>query len=518
MSEGEEKVILTTSGPVKGITIEGITSYLGIPYAAPPADSLRWKPPIAVEPWKEPRLMGSYGPACPQTEETLMPRLNIINENCLILNIWTPAVNESEKLPVMMFIHGGGFAHGRGSDPMFNTPHLSKKGVVLVSINYRLSALGFLAHPTLTAESPHHSSGNYGILDQVMALKWIKENIVRFGGDPDNVTIFGQSAGGASVIALMASPLSKGLFHRAIAQSCSYAPPVIRHLSKNQPGLDSMETLHMRFIEQLEIKNKDNPLKELRAMPWEKLVYTWEKAVQNKQAGTRVTGSWMLNHLTIDGYVLKEAPGKVFIEGKQHNVPFMTGTTLDEGSVLGYLMNVVTIDKYFAYLERCFGEQWHSILERYPANDDSSAKQAARKLISDTFVAGSRAMARTMAAIQPRTYLYQFTMPPKIFIFKIPGIKDRAKELGCYHSAELPYVFHFLPGSRMTDDDRKLSEEMMGYWVRFARSADPNGNNAPFWPHYDLSTEKHLVLNNIIKEGQHLNKEACDTIDEIVNA
>jgi para-nitrobenzyl esterase len=139
------------------------------------------------------------------------------------------------------------------------------------------------------------------------------------------------------------------------------------------------------------------------------------------------------------------------------------------------------------------------------------------KLISDTFTAGSRAMARMMSPIQPQTYLYRFTMPPKIFIFKIPTIKDRAKELGSYHSAELPYVFHFLPGSRMTDEDRKLSEEMMGYWVRFAQNGDPNGDNTPSWPPYEHSTEKYLILNNPIKEGQHLNKEACDIIDEIVN-
>ncbi len=518
MSVGKEKVIMTTSGPVKGMTIEGIAVYLGIPYAAPPAGNLRWKPPVPPEPWKEPRLMDNYGSACPQTEESVMPRLINIGENCLTLNIWTPAVNEAESLPVMMFIHGGGFARGRGSDPIFNTPHLSKKGVVLVTINYRLGALGFLAHPALTAESPNHNSGNYGIMDQIMALKWIKENIHQFGGNPNNVTIFGQSAGGASVIALMASPLSRGLFHRAIAQSCSYAPPVIRHLSKHQHGLDSMETLSIRFVEELGVKNKDNPLKELRAMPWQELVHIWEKAVQNKQAGTKVSGSWMLNHLINDGYVLKQSPGKVFKSGKQHNVPFITGTTLDEGSVIVFLMNVVTVEKYYAYLERCFGQQWHTVLEKYPAHDDTSAVKVARQLLGDTFVAGSRAMARCMSAIQPKTYLYQFTMPPKIFIFRIPGVKDRVKELGCYHTAELPYLFHFLPGSKITDEDRKFSEEMMGYWVRFARSGDPNGDNAPSWFPYDLSAEQHLILDNPVEVGWHLNKKACDIIDELVEA
>ncbi len=515
MSILKDKVIMTTSGPVKGITVEGVNGYLGIPYAASPAGNLRWKPPVPPEPWKETRLMDKFSPICPQAEGMLTQELVEIDEDCLTLNIWTPAKSQADSLPVMMFLHGGGFARGSGSEPMYNKPHLAKRGVVLVTINYRLGVFGFLAHPALTAESPQHGSGNYGLMDQVMALQWIKQNIRRFGGNPDNVTIFGQSAGGGSVVALMASPLSKGLFHRAIAQSGGYLPSAIRHLNKAQDGLDSMESLGMGFVEKLGVSNKDNPLSELRARPWQEIVSTWERAVQNKQANTRVSGGWMLNHVIVDGYVLTQPPGKAFRTGAQHNVPFMTGTTADEGSIMPYLMNLFTLEKYFDYLERCFGQQWQKVLELYPAQDNDSAPKAASRLLGNSFVAGARAVARAMSAIQPRNYLYQFTTLPKVFVFQVPGVKDCEAEFGCYHAGELPYLFHFLPGSKVKDADRKLSEEMMGYWVRFARNGDPNGDGAPQWPAYNLPEEKHLILDNPVQVGQHLNQEACDVIDEL---
>jgi para-nitrobenzyl esterase len=508
----KDKVIMTTSGPVIGINVDGVSGYLGIPYAASPVGDLRWKLPIPPEPWKEPRLMNKFGAACAQSEVSLMAKPEEMSEGCLTLNIWTPAKSESELLPVMMYLHGGGFARGTGSQPLYNTTHLAQRGVALVTINYRVGALGFLAHPELTAESPHRSSGNYGIMDQIMALKWLRENIRQFGGDPNNITIFGQSAGGASVIALMASPLAKGLFHRAIAQSGGYNAAVIRHLSEAYEGLDSMESLGVGFGERLGVA-KANALKELRARPWQEIVAAWEKAVQTKLAGTKISGGWMLNHVIVDGYVLEQSPGEIFKSGKQHNVPFMTGTTADEGSIMPFLMNLFTVGKYHTYLQKCFGQQWQRVLELYPAQHDSSVAKVLSKLLGDGFVAGARAVARSMSAIQPKTYMYQLAIPPRVFTFQIPNVKDWKKEFGCYHGAELPYLFHFLPGSM--DQDKKLSEEIMGYWTRFARSGDPNGNGAPYWHAYDLSEEKHLILDNLIKTSQYLNKDACDIIDEL---
>ena len=280
MSSTTSKIIRTTLGPVTGIEIDSVSGYLGIPYAAAPVGELRWRPPAPPQPWKETRFMGNFGPACPQANVSLTPELEEMNEDCLNLNIWTPDTMPSKPLPVMVFLHGGGFARGRGSDPMYNTTFLSQKGAVLVTINYRLNALGFLSHPALTAESSLHSSGNYGLMDQITALIWIRKNISRFGGDPENVTLFGQSAGGASVIALMASPLAKGLFQRAIAQSCGYAPAVIRHLSDTRGILDGAESLGLTFAEKLGVAGKENTLEEMRAKPWQEIVDAWEKTVQ----------------------------------------------------------------------------------------------------------------------------------------------------------------------------------------------------------------------------------------------
>jgi len=512
----QDRVITTTSGPVRGIIVDEVSGYLGIPYAAPPVNNLRWKPPIPPEPWKEPRLMDKFGPACPQSESPLTEKIESMSEDCLSLNIWTSSNRESELLPVMMFIHGGGFARGRGSLPMYNKTYLAQKGVILVTINYRLGAFGFLAHPALTAESTHNSSGNYGIMDQIMALKWIKANISQFGGDPDNITIFGQSAGGVSVAALMTSPLPKGLFHRVIAQSSGYIPTPIRHLNKKQNGLDSMEALGLRFAERLGIASQGNTLKSMRAKSWQEIVTAWETTVQNKQTGTRVSGAWMLNHVITDGYVLQQSPGEAFKSGKQHNIPFMTGSTADEGSIMPLLMNLSTVEKYHIYLERCFGEQSQKVISLYPAHDDISAVQAVRKLLGDSFVSGARMLARNMSTIQPKTYLYQFSMLPKLSVFNTPGTKK--KDLGCYHTAELLYVFHFLPGSKPKDRDSKLSQEIMGYWIRFARNGDPNGDNAVYWPAYDMSEEKHLNLDNHISMGHHLSSKSCDIIDEIAEA
>jgi para-nitrobenzyl esterase len=503
---------------VKGIIVDDVRGYLGIPYAAPPVGNLRWQPPVSPEPWKEPRYMDKFGPACPQSEVILTQNSEDMNEDCLVLNIWTPATSQAESLPVMMFLHGGGFARGSGSEPMCNETYLARRGIVLVTINYRLGAFGFLSHPALTAESPYHSSGNYGIMDQIMALKWIQANIRKFGGNPDNVTIFGHSAGGVSVVTLMTSTLAKGLFHQAIAQSCGYAPTVIRHLSETQNGLESMESLGIGFARRLGVASQTNLLEAMRAKPWQEIVIAWEKAVQNKQAATRVSGAWMLNHVILDGYVLTQSPGEAFKSGKQHNIPFMTGTTADEGSVMPFLMNLSTAEKYHAYLERCFGKQVQKVLEPYPAQDKTVVSKTVRRLLGDGFLGGARALARSMSAVQPKTFLYQFIMKPKIFTFQVPNVKDWQEEFGCYHGAELPYIFHFLPGSKFKDEDRKLSDQMIGYWIRFARSGDPNGDGAVHWPAYDLSEEKHLILDKLIKVGHHLNEQVCDLIDELSEA
>jgi para-nitrobenzyl esterase len=512
-AELKDDVIWTSSGPVTGMTVDGVRGYLGIPYAAPPVGNMRWRPPVPPEPWKEPCSMTEYGPICPQSEIGLSPIAGEMNEDCLSLNIWTPAEDQSDSLPVMVLLHGGGFSRGCGSDPICNETHLARKGVVLITINYRLGAFGFLAHPALTAESPNHSSGNYGIMDQIMALRWIQKNIRLFGGNPDNVTVFGHSAGGASIIVLMASPVAEGLFHRAIAQSCGYAPTLLRHLTEKQHGLDGMESLGLRFTETLGIAGNSNPLEVMRSKPWSEIIQPWEKAVQNRQSGTGIYGAWILNHVILDGYILQQPPGTVFRHGKQQNIPLMIGTAADEGSIFPLLMNIPTVEKYHFYLEKCFGELSQRVMELYPADDDASVSRAFSKLRGDCFPCGARALARNMSVIQPKTFLYQFTLQPKMFMFPLPGMEDREQDFGCYHGAELPYLFQFFPGDKFKDEDLAFSAIIMGYWTRFARNGDPNGESAPLWPAYEPSDERHLNLDFCIKNGQHLMRAVCENYD-----
>lgn len=515
VSEYQQKEIKTSSGPVIGVIDDGILYYLGIPYAAAPIGELRWKPPVPSEPWKQARLMNKFSPACAQFEVGIAPGNNEVNERCLTLNIWTPAPDESVLLPVMMFIHGGGFARGTSAEPMYNGKYLAKNGVVLITINYRLNAFGFLAHPALTARSTTGSSGNYGIMDQIFALKWIRENIRMFGGNPDNITVFGNSAGAASVAALMASSQAKGLFHRAIIQSGGYPPSMLRHLNKTQRNLESMESLGTKFSEVLGIDNNVDTVKELSSRSWQDIASAWERAVQPKITGIGISGAWMLNHLIEDGYILEKSPREIFRQGKQNNVPLMIGTVADEGTIIPLLMTVSNEEKYHRYLNKCFGKLYQKVENRYPVDKDSSVKKTLGNLIRDGFFAGARAMAYHMSDIQPDTYLYQFTMQPKIFTWTLPGVAGRENEFGCYHAAELPCIFQSVNSSKFQEKDLRFHEQVMNYWIRFARSGNPNGDDATFWPAFDRSEEKHIILDLEIKTGHHLHKETCDFIDEL---
>lgn len=403
----------TSAGPITGEEQDGVRSFKGIPFAAPPVGELRWKPPQAVEPWATPRACVKFGPACPQRGKDLFGPVGEMSEDCLYLNLWTPAKSAEDKLPVMFWIHGGGFMFGSGGKACYDGAELARRGrVVVVTCNYRLGPFGFLAHPALTAESPNHASGNYGMMDQVAALQWVQKNITEFGGDSGCVTIFGQSAGGVSVCALMASPLAKGFFHRAIVHSGS-APGNLHERA-------AMEALGEEFARRL----GTDDLKAMRAKS------TSEALAAAKKGSGRV-GEGTQDHLSIDGYVLPESLRTVFAEGRQHNVPLMAGTTKDEGSL---------------------------------------------------FLAGEKAVIQAMAAIQPKTYSYEFRRTPRY---------AAAKHLGAFHGVELPYLFHyFLSLFQFTADDERLSEQIIGYWTRFARTGDPNGEGALTWLPYDANSQK----------------------------
>ncbi len=268
---GGAPVLRITTGRVGGKVEDGVAAYLGIPYAAPPVGELRWKPPAPPAPWDGVREATQYGPSCPQPPGALGGDVGPMDEDCLRLNVWTAARAGDPPRPVMVWIHGGGLRQGSGSMRTYDGASLARAGVVLVSINYRLGVLGFLAHPALTAESPHHTSGDYGLMDQIAALHWVHDNIRAFGGDPGNVTIFGESAGAVSVCDLMCSPLAKGLFERAIAESGS-APDRVRYRDKDLPGLPSAESDGVALARRLGIPDGPGALAALRATPWQKLL------------------------------------------------------------------------------------------------------------------------------------------------------------------------------------------------------------------------------------------------------
>lgn len=511
-----EKTVETENGPVTGYVFGGIAHFKGVRYAAPPVGALRWRPPQTPLPWKDPLVTTKAGCICPQ-DTLIFPAFGQMGDDCLNLNIWVPEKPGPYPLPVMVWLHGGGFNTGSGSVPLYDGTYFASLGIIVVTINYRLSALGFLAHPELTAESPGRISGNYGILDQLFALEWVKSNIGNFGGDPGNVTIFGESAGGASVIALLSSPLAGGLFQRAIAQSCGNTPPLFRKLGESNRHLASAESLGLRFARKLGFDGGKGTLEKMRALPAQGLVEEWFKSIQEDADGVGFTGSWQLNHLIIDGHALHGSPAETFRQGKQHNVPFMTGTTADEGTLFRLLLFHGPEDpgRYRRFVEKAFGEARDRVLEEYAANDADSAGQAACSVFGSGFFCGARRMARSMSAIQPRTFRYLFSMPPKFFLYQLPDIPDWKERFGCFHAAEIPLVFHFLALPGLEEEDVALSGQMAGYWARFARTGDPNGDGNPHWPRYSHKDEQYLVLHNPVETGYGFRDKECDFVEQI---
>ena len=507
------KTVETSEGPVEGHVYDEIAVFKGIPYASAPEGSLRFRPPQPLKVRREPLKTFQSGFVCPQ-DEMLGPAPGPMGEDCLNLNIWTPDKPSSGLHPVMVWIHGGGFSTGTGSNPLFDGHYLASRGVVLVTINYRLNVLGFMAHPELTAESPLHCSGNYGLQDQIFALQWLQKNIRQFGGDPENVTLFGESAGGASVAALMSSSQAAGLFSRAVVQSGGNAPRALRKLSEQNGPLASAESLGIKFARTLGFSGR-GVIEKMRTLPAQSLAQSWFKTIQNDINSVGLSGSWMMNHLIIDGHVLTDSPSEIFRQGRQHNVPFLCGTTLDEGTFFQSLVfpEASHLDLYKRYVERVFGAAANQLLEHFKAKDVRAAALAIRHIWESGFFCGARFFSRSMSQIQPNTFRYLFAMPPKFFLYQIPGIDDWKERFGCYHAAELPYVFHFMPRPEMQHEDIALSEQIIDYWIRFAQTGDPNGGRAPVWPRYALPEEKYLILNHPIRHDEGFKNKQCDFMD-----
>ena len=456
--------IQTSAGMVRGTTGSrpGVRAYLGIPYAAPPIEARRLRPPRAVVPWTNVRAAERFAPSCmqgantpfgPWTAEFLL--LGPVSEDCLYLNVWT-AARSNERRPVLVYVYGGGFSSGSGDVPVYDGAPLAERGLVVVNMNYRVGALGFLAHPELTAE--HGASGNYGLLDQVAALEWVRQNIGAFGGDPSRVTVAGQSAGAMSVYLLTASPMARGLFQRAVIQSGPgglAAMGVATGSGVVRPRADA-EADGIKYANAIGARN----LSELRRLPASKFV--------GGGAGVRFGP-------VIDGRFLTENPAGTFAAGRQNDVPTITGLNADEGSA-SPTYGRMTAEQFRAQATQRLGERASRFLEAYPAATDAEARRAQIESARDAGVAGfQRLLTERAASARTPAYAYYFERV-------IPW--PERPEFGAFHTSEVPYVFGTLDKLRRpwTDVDRKLSQTVMSYWINFAAKGDPNGEGLPPWP------------------------------------
>jgi len=488
------------SGSISGLQEDGVWTYKGIPFAAPPTGELRWKEPQPVEPWDDVLVCEEYGPACPQTDGdwTGMMDLGETDEDCLYLNVWTPAESPDEELPVMVWIHGGAFVSGAGSLAIYDGHNLAEKDVVVVTVNYRLGALGLMAHPLLSQESPEGVSGNYGLFDQVAALEWVQENVDVFGGDPENVTVFGESAGGMSILDLMGSPLAEGLFDRAIVES---GPMLDLGLPINPfPTLQEAEELGEQISRELGCDQAEDELAALREVTPDELMAA--------SSGDNQFFSPISLSPNVDGYLLQENPSEAFAAGRQHAVPLLTGINANEGTIF---LPDITLNQYQLLGNYLYGENAGEVEALFPAQSDSEVKQSMDRLVTQMgFGASARFTAECMDKVGEPAYLYLFTMAPQ---------DPRVQQLGTFHGMEIMYVFGNLDmmGLEGTGEaDYALSEAMMEYWTAFAASGDPNGGGTSVqWPAYTPDTAEYLELGETINTASNLFQDAYELVKKI---
>ncbi len=480
--------IKTDKGKVQGKLSEDgqVRTFLGIPYAAPPVGSLRWKPPQPDAKWSGVREATQFGHRCMQLD--IFHDMRFLDpgasEDCLTLNVWTPAKDKHAKLPVMVWIYGGGFVAGATSEPRQDGTHLAHKGVVVVSMNYRLGLFGFLALPGLSDESPQHAAGNYGLMDQTAALEWVKRNIAAFGGDPGNVTIFGESAGSFSVSAQMASPLARGLFVHAIGESgaafdsrgLSFPPASEQEKQGAAWALATFGT---------------SDLAALRGMSAEDLMTKISAQPPDTHAPIRPD---------VDGYFLPETVPQIYKDGKQAHVPVLAGWNRDEPSALAVNYPIPpTVQSFRDMAEKTFGSRADEFLKVYPDNSDADAVRSSINFAGDSFIAFSTwewLQAHVATGGQP-VYRYHFERPS-------PADKYHPAGSGAFHSDEIEYVFGTLdsrPEAVWQPEDRQLSDLIETYWTNFAKTGDPNGGEAPKWPQYNASDNWEVMHLDVHSEA-----------------
>lgn len=462
------KAVKTEAGLISGRLSEDQTVkiFMGIPFAAPPVGQLRWKAPQKVVPWQGIRPCVDLAPSAMQappkplycwSKEFMAPE-SPISEDCLYLNVWSAAKNDQEKLPVMVWIHGGAFTGGSGTVPLYNGQEMAKKGVIFVTINYRLGIFGFFAHPELSAESKNKVSGNYGILDMIAALEWVKQNIAAFGGNPENVTIAGQSAGAFGVNALTVSPLAKGLFHKAIAQSGA------------------------RFSKQF----SGPTLKEAEADGKMATAAYSIKALRALSPDSLMKLSWRGGPVTDNVVILPIY--ETYLNEKQNDVPLLTGWNADDGVSFGPMASA---KQFRENIQSRYGEKAGKYLELFPANNDEQAARSQKLLSQLSFGWNNYAWAKMQTAHgKNKAYLYYFTHVP-------PGEPN----YGAFHSAEFGYALHTLKfwNRPFTDGDYQLEKIMSSYWVNFAKSGNPNGAGLPEWPAYSDDNPRVIELGDKVQ-------------------
>ncbi|MEP7267819.1 MAG: carboxylesterase family protein [Saprospiraceae bacterium] len=459
--------IKVKEGLIQGIAESGLTIYKGIPFATPPVGDLRWKAPLPAAKWdgiKEVKVFapGPYQGGNPPSGKS---------EDCLYLNVWSPAKTPKDKIPVLVWIYGGGFSFGSTAEPGYNGEYLAQKGVILVSIAYRLGQLGFLAHPELSAETKQKTSGNYGLLDMIAGLQWVKDNIAAFGGDPQKVTIFGESAGGIAVSMLCASPLAKGLFQGAISESGGSFGPArpTTYPGENQKLLVDAEKQGLAFME----KAGAHTLAELRAIPAEKL-----------PMGFGLPGSWPI----IDGYVIPDQQYNLYEAGKYNHTPILVGYNSDEGASFS---PPKTPEDYISGTKKRYGPYADELILAYPVGDKTVPKTA-RDLTRD-------------AAFGWHTWawanLQSQTSKDKVFYYIFDQHPDYPADspkfgFGSGHGQEVAYVFKTLKPNdpKLVPSDYSISEAMANYWTNFAKYGDPNGKELPKWLPYNSKNEAILYF------------------------
>jgi para-nitrobenzyl esterase len=451
----------TTAGVVQGQAVEGLGEFKGIPFAAPPIGDLRWKGPQPVQPWRGVRQAVAFGPACMQGPILAqMGSTASQSEDCLYIDVWTPANSPADKLPVIAWVYGGGFNSGATSVPMYDGANFARQGVVFVSLSYRVGPFGFLATPELSAESGH-GSGNYGLLDLVAGLRWVHDNIARFGGDPAKVTIMGHSAGSMAVSELVASPLAHGLFRGVIAQSgANFAPPG-SFAAAGVPLLAQAEANGKAWLASLGATT----LAAARALPADKI----EAAQRDKNAPR----FWPV----MDGYVIPGDQTLLWQQKRFTDVPILIGTTSDEAAVFGG-RRTVTPAEFEKQVRDGYGVKADEILAAYPHETDVQATRSAKNLATETTFTSNMFAWATLQAENGKSpaYAYYFHRPTE------------ANPDGSGHGSEVPLVFgneDHRPGrTPWTEEDGALSRELQSYWVNFAKTGDPNGPGLPRWPKF----------------------------------